>query len=115
MSDKIIARDAGSGLTLTESAHDPPRYYLRLRGRRDLVSIGNLAAAIDVFVRQTQRLQQCRQRAQAAVDGARGAMAPLMPPPASRMETAKRGSTAAAPSPGRASGRPKTPPRHWRP
>jgi len=91
MSDKIIARDTASGLALTRSAHDPPRYYLRLRGRRDLVSIGDPAAAVEEFLRQAQRLHQYRLRAQDAVGGATETMERRAPPPSPRAERAQHG------------------------
>jgi hypothetical protein len=62
MNDRIIAKDQGCGLMLVRNEQDPPRYYLRLNGRRELISIGDTAEAMSHFSREARRLRSLRQR-----------------------------------------------------
>lgn len=62
MNDRIIAKDRGCGLMLVRDEQDPPRFYLRLNGRRELISIGDTAGAMSQFSREARRLRALRQR-----------------------------------------------------
>lgn len=62
MNDRIIAEDRGCGLMLVRDEQDPPRFYLRLNGRRELISIGDTAGAMSQFSREARRLRALRQR-----------------------------------------------------
>jgi len=62
MNDRIIAKDRGSGLMLVRNEQDPPRFYLRLNGRCELISIGDAALALSQFSREARRLRSLRQR-----------------------------------------------------
>lgn len=66
MNDRIIAKDRGCGLMLVRDEQDPPRFYLRLNGRRELISIGDTAGALSQFSREARRLRSLRQRHQPA-------------------------------------------------
>lgn len=61
MNDRIIAKDRGSGLMLVRNEQDPPRFYLRLNGRCELISIGDAALALSQFSREARRLRSLRQ------------------------------------------------------
>lgn len=71
MNDRIIAKDRGCGLMLVRDEQDPPRFYLRLNGRRELISIGGAAGALSQFSREARRLRALRQRAAAAANAIR--------------------------------------------
>jgi len=60
MKDRIIAKDRGTGLMLVRDEQDPPRFYLRLNGRRELISIGDTALALSQFSREARRLRLLR-------------------------------------------------------
>jgi hypothetical protein len=68
MNDRIIAKDRGCGLMLVRDEQDPPRFYLRLNGRRELISIGDTAGALSHFSREARRLRALRQRPAAAAN-----------------------------------------------
>lgn len=60
MKDNVISRDRGTGLMLIRDEQDPPRFYLRLNGRRELISIGDYAMALSQFSREARRLRSLR-------------------------------------------------------
>lgn len=53
---------------LVQDELDPPRFYLRLNGRRELISIGDPAGALSQFSREARRLRALRQRPVAAAN-----------------------------------------------
>ena len=57
----IVAKDRGTGLMLVRDEQDPPRFYVRRNGRRELISIGEAGQALRQFSREAQRLKALRQ------------------------------------------------------
>ena len=57
MNERIIASNRICGLSLTQDDQDPPRFYVRSRNRRDLVSIGDLSQALSAFSLQVRRFR----------------------------------------------------------
>ena len=65
----IVAKDRGTGLMLVRDEQDPPRFYLRRNGRRELISIGDTEGALRQFSREARRLKSLRSRRPALVGG----------------------------------------------
>lgn len=68
---------------LVRDEQDPPRFYLRLNGRRELISIGDSAGAMSQFSREARRLRGLRQRPAVAAAVIRFPRLPDRPGPVS--------------------------------
>ncbi len=62
--EKIVVTDELTGLSLVRDDRDPPRFYLRFGKRRDIVSIGDVSAALALYADRMKRLRALRLRAQ---------------------------------------------------
>ena len=75
MSYQTIVQDFQSGLALLRDGSDPPRFYVKERGRMELLAIGNEPAARSRFAIRKGRVGRARRRS--AADSCAGHALPV--------------------------------------